>query len=149
MYLICYCLVLKESITPSNLFSGLLNIKWEEGAPAPVGRTNHTAVWLNGLVGGGYESGILGGSFIMNYYDAANNSWNSPINTPYCYFAMTTLINKLLTAGGRLESYKRTNEVLTMDAGQLKNYSNMITARSHTTATGYQGMLMRNNRRWG
>ena len=29
-----------------------------------------------------------------------------------------------------------------MDAGQLKNYTKMITARSHATATGHQGMLI-------
>ena len=68
--------------------------------------------------------------------------WSSPINTPYCYFAMTTLNNKLLIAGGRDKSYKKTNQILTMDAGQLKNYTKMITARSYATATGHQGMLI-------
>ena len=29
-----------------------------------------------------------------------------------------------------------------MDTGQLKNYTKMITARSHTTATGHQGVLI-------
>ena len=119
-----------------------MNIKWEEGAPAPVGRDGHTAVWLNGLVyvGGGFETG--GASYIINCYDPVNNSWSSPINTPYCLFAMTTLNNKLLIAGGRDKSYKTTNQILTMDAGQLKNYTKMITARSYATATGHQGMLI-------
>ena len=120
-----------------------MNIKWEEGAPAPVGRAYHTAVWLNGLVyvGGGYETGPKA-SYIINCYDPVNNSWSSPINTPYCYFAMTTLNNKLLIAGGWDKSYKTTNQILTMDAGQLKNYTKMITARSYATATGHQGMLI-------
>ena len=122
-----------------------MNIKWEEGAPAPVGRVNHTAVWLNGLVyvGGGYETGARG-SYIINCYDPGKHSWNSrsPINTPYCQFTMTTLNNKLLIAGGQDKSNKTTNKILTMDAGQLKNYTKMITARSRATATGHQGMLI-------
>ena len=134
---------MKESTTPGDLFSGPVNIKWEEGAPTPVGRAGHTAVWLNGLVyvGGGTEIGWKL-SYIINCYDPVNNSWSSPINTPYGHFAMTTLNNKLLIAGGKDKSYKRTNQIFTMDAGQLKNYTKMITARSDATATGHQGMLI-------
>ena len=108
-----------------------------------MGCSGHTAVWLNGLVyvGGGFETG-LNPSYIINCYDPVNNSWSSPINTPYGHFAMTTLNNKLLIAGGRDKSYNRTNQILTMDAGQLKNYTKMITARSLATATGHQGMLI-------
>ena len=104
-------------------------------------RYGHTAVWLNGLVyvGGGLKTG--GPSYIINCYDPVNNSWSS-INTPYFFFAMTTLNNKLLIAGGRDKGYKITNQILTMDAGQLKNYTKMITARSLATATGHQGMLI-------
>ena len=108
-----------------------------------MGRIEHTAVWLNGLVyvGGGWETGWQS-SYDINCYDPVNNSWSSPINTPYCYFTMTTLNNILLIAGGNDKSNKRTNQILTMDAGQLKNYTKMITARSHATATGHQGMLI-------
>ena len=108
-----------------------------------MSRADHTAVWLNGLVyvGSGIETGWRG-SYIMNCYDPVNNSWSSPINTPYCNFAMTTLNDKLLIAGGMDKSNKKTNQILTMDAGQLKNYTKMITARSHATATGHQGMLI-------
>ena len=120
-----------------------MNIKWKEGAPVPVGRYYHTAVWLNELVyvGGGYETGYEE-SYIINCYDPVNNSWSSSINTPYCDFAMTTLNNKLITAGGRDRYYKRTTQVLTLDAGQLKNYTKMVTARSCATAAGHQGMLI-------
>ena len=108
-----------------------------------MGRVGHTAVWLNGLVyvGGGYETGLRS-SYIINCYDPVKNSWNSPTNTPYCYFAMTTLNDNLLIAGGKDKSYKGTNQILTMDAGRLKNYTKMITARSYATATGHQGMLI-------
>ena len=120
-----------------------MNIKWEEGAPAPVSRHGHTAVWLNGLVymGGGYETGWKA-SYIINCYDPVNNSWSSSINTTYCGFAMTTLNNKLVTAGGRDRSDKRTTQVLILDGGQLKKYTKMITARSSATSTGHQGMLI-------
>ena len=122
-----------------------MNIKWEEGVPAPVGRASHTAVWLNGLVyvGGGIED-EMGGSYTIHCYNPVKNSWSSTINTPYCYFAMTKLNNKLLIAGGWDRSLKVTNEIyiLTMDDGQFKNYTNMSTARRNTTATGHQGMLI-------
>ena len=55
---------------------------------------------------------------------------------------MTTLKNKLVTAGGKDRSSKRTNQILIMDAGQVKNYTKMITARSDATAAGHQGMLI-------
>ena len=120
-----------------------MNIKWEEGVPAPVSRINHTAVWLNGLVyvGGGIESGYKS-SYMINCYDPVNNSWSSSINTLYCCFAMATLNNKLVTAGGGDRTYNRTNQILLMDADQLKNYTKMITARSYATAAGHQGMLI-------
>ena len=55
---------------------------------------------------------------------------------------MTTLNKILLIVGGEDKSYERTNQILTMDAGQLKNYTKMTTARSYATATGHQGMLI-------
>ena len=120
-----------------------MNIKWKEGTPAPVGHCNHTAVWLNGVayVGGGIETGPKP-SYTINYYDPVNNLWSSPINTPYSLFAMTTLNNRLLIAGGTDKHYKRTNQIFTMDAGRLKNYTKMVTARSGAVAAGHQGTLI-------
>ena len=92
-------------------------------------------------MGGGNEAGVEA-SYIINCYDPVNNLWSSPINTPYYYFAMATLNNQLLIAGGRHESSKGTNQILTLNNGQLKNYTKMITARSCATATGHQGMLI-------
>jgi len=133
---------LKESTTPGDLFTGSVNIKWEEGAPSPVGCAGHTAVWLNGLVyvGGGYDTGVVP-SYTINYYDLVNNLWSS-INTPYCYFAMTTLNNNLLIAGGEDKDDETTNLILTMVAGQLKNYTKMTTARVDATAAGHKGILI-------
>ena len=108
-----------------------------------MGRAYHTAVWLNGLVyvGGGYEAGWKA-SFTINCYDPVKNSWSSPINTPYYYFAMTELNNKLLIAGGEDKSNKVTNQILIMDDGQLKNYTKMTIARLSAVAAGHQGMLI-------
>ena len=92
-------------------------------------------------MGGGVESGYKS-SYMINSYDPVKNSWSSSINTPYGYFTMTTLNNKLVTAGGEDRSGKKTNQILTMDAGQLKSYTKMITVRSHATAAGHQGMLI-------
>ena len=74
-----------------------------------MGCVDHTAVQLNGLVyvGGGSETRV-GASYTINCYDPLKNSWSSTVNTPYCYFAMTTLNNKLLIAGGEDKSYKVT-----------------------------------------
>ena len=133
---------MKGSTTPDDLVSGPVNIKWKEGTPAPVGYIRHTAVWLNGLVyvGGGIETGWKI-SFTINCYDPLNDSWSTPINTPYCKFAMVTFNNKLLVAGGE-DKIRKTNQVLTMDTGQLKEYTQMITARSLATAAGHLGMLI-------
>ena len=92
-------------------------------------------------VGGGLETGGRP-SYIIDCYDPVNNLWSSPIDTPYRHFAMTTLNDNLLIAGGQDKSHKTTNQILTMDAGQLNNYTNMMTARSLATATGHQGMLI-------
>ena len=113
------------------------------GATAPTSCCGHTAVWLNGLMylGGRFEA-RLKASYTINCYNPVNNKWSSPINTPYCHFAMTTLGNKLLTAGGLDTNIKTTNQILSLEAGQLKNYTNMIKARSHAVAAGHQGMLI-------
>ena len=119
-----------------------MNIKWEEGAPALVVHSVHTAVWLNRVVyvGGGFEA--EGASFTINCYDPVNNSWSSPINTSYSGFAMTTLNNRSIIAGGRDKHYKKTTQVLKMDSTELKYYTKMTIARSYAVAAGHQRMLI-------
>jgi len=117
-----------------------MNIKWQEGASAPVTDAYHTAVLHDGKVyiGGGYVS-----SYTINIYTPDNNSWSpSPINNPYKYFAMTTLNNQLITAGGEDRCFKVTNKIFSLDGDQLKEYTRMITPRCLATATGYQGTLI-------
>ena len=81
------------------MFSGPVNIKWKEGASAPVGGYGHTAVWLNELVyvGGGFSEISSIGSYIINCYNPTTNSWTSPIDVPYCFFTVTVLNNSLAT----------------------------------------------------
>ena len=132
-----------KSTTPVDLFSGPVNIKWEEGAPAPVNFDyGHPAVWLNGViyVGGGYETSLKY-SRRIDCYDPVNNSWSSPINTPYRLFTLTTLNNKLLTVGG-MKQNSRTNQILIMNDGQLTLYTKMMLSRVATSAASHQGMLI-------
>ena len=92
-------------------------------------------------MGGGYEAEFKP-SYNINCYDPVNNSWSSPINTPNNFFAMTTLNNRLIVAGGMDKLYKKSNQILTLDSTELINYTKMITARSYAVAAGHHGMLI-------
>ena len=128
---------------PSNLFSKPVNINWEVGAAAPVNFRGNTAVWLNGLVymGGGYENEVQG-SYSIHRYDPVKNLWIPPFHAFYCFFAMTTLKDGLITVGGQDKSFMRTNQILSMEAGGLRNYTKMITPMSSAMAVGHQAMLI-------
>ena len=124
-------------------------IKWQDGAPALVARVGHTAVWCGGKVyiGGGYEASVGSSSGTRSYridiYSPTNNSWSpSPINSSYYYFAMTTLNNQLITAGGVDRRGKGTKKIFSLDGYHLKEYTRMITPRYYSTAAGYQGTLI-------
>ena len=98
---------------------------------------------LNGLVyvGGGTETG-WNRSYTIFSYDPVNNLWSSAINTPYSFFAMTTLNNNLLIAGGMDKNHEYTNHILRLNADHFMKYNMMHIARSSSTAVGYQGMLI-------
>ena len=123
-------------------------IKWKELAPLPVGCSAHTAVLLGGSVyiGGGYEGTNNDDkqySYRLDVYNLTTNQWSpSPITTPYSWFAMTTLDDKLVTAGGRTKNGEVVNKVLVLIAGQWKDYSEMPTARYAAAAVGYHSMLI-------
>jgi len=128
----------------SNLSNAPLSIKWQEGSPAPVSRAFHTAVLHDGKVyiGGGDENGYFP-SYRIDVYTDAKNSWSaSPIYTSYCYFAMTTLNNKLITVGGKDRGYKVTNIMFLLDGDQLNEYTVMTSPRYYTTAAGHQETLI-------
>ena len=106
--------------------------------------SNHTAVLLEGKVyiGGGNE-GPSSPSYRVDVYDVANNCWDpSSITTAYCDFAMTSLNERLIIAGGRDKCQKVTNLVFSVDGSELKNYTKMITPRALATAAGYQRTLI-------
>ena len=118
-------------------------VKWEELAPLPVGRTAHTAVLLGGVVyvGGGYEGNSADDyhdSYRLDVYNLTTNQWSStPITTPYCWFAMTVLDDKLVTAGGATKNDEDIKNVLVLNSGEWTYYSEMPTARHYANAIGY------------
>ena len=123
-------------------------IKWKELATLPVGHYGHTAVLLGRVfyVGGGYEGTSIFNqqdSYRLDVYNLTTNQWSSsPIITPYCYFAMTVLDDKLVIAGGRTKNNEFVKKVLILDAGQWKDYGEMPTVRCYATAVGYRSMLI-------
>ena len=129
-----------------NIFSK--TIKWKELAPLPVGHTVHTAVLLGGsvYVGGGFEGTSNEDyqySYRLDVYNLTTNQWSSsPITTPYSFYAMTVLDDKLVTAGGTTKNGGAVKKVLVLNVGQWKDYSEMPTARYCATAVGYHSMLI-------
>ena len=122
-------------------------VKWKELAPLPVCRSAHTAVLLGGVVyvGGGFEgsSNDYKACYRLDVYNLTTNQWSSsPITTPYNWFAMTVLDDKLVTAGGRTKNDEIVKKVLVLNAGQWKDYSEMPTTRSSAIAVGYHSMLI-------
>jgi len=134
----------------SGLFDRPVKIKWQEKANCTSnGGAYHTAVLCNGkiYIGGGDE-GRVGSrygteSYRIDVYIPANNSWSpSSINTPCYYFAMTTLNNQLIIAGGKDRNDKVTNRILSLDGDHLMEFARMLTPRHWATAAGYQGTLI-------
>ena len=120
-----------------------MNIKWRQGVSAPVDRAYSTAVFHKGkvYVGGGVEpNGYPSGR--IDIYNPTDGRWNrSPISTSCFYFAMTTLNNQLIVAGG-LSNYKPIKQIFILERDQLKEYIQMITPRCDASAAGYQGVLI-------
>ena len=146
MGIILFCLQQPVADSQVNIFKK--TVKWEELAPLPVGCTAHTAVLLGGnvYVGGGYENRNNNDkqySYRLDVYNLTTNQWSpSPITTPYYWFAMTVLDDKLITTGGLTKNDEAIKKVLVLNAGQWKDYSEMPTARCHATAVGYHSMLI-------
>ena len=139
---------LQQPVADSQVDIFSKTVKWEELAPLPVGRKGHTAVLLGGnvYVGGGFEVTSINDkkdSYRLDVYNLTTNQWSSsPITSPYCWFAMTELDDKLVIAGGLTKNNKVVKKVLVLNAGQWKDYSEMPTARSCATAVGYHSMLI-------
>lgn len=124
---------MKES---PDLFSGLQNIKWQDGSLVPAIHEAHIAVLHDGMV---Y---IGGGNYRIDIHNPANNSWShSPVKIPIRWFAMTTLNNQVIIAAGKLRN-KVTNKVFLLDSNQIKEYTKMIMPRYDAAAAGHQEMLI-------
>ena len=134
-------MVLKESTIPDvDLLSGPVNIKWEEGTPLPVATAFHTAVLFNGAI---YVGGGLcdGDAYYNTYiYHPDTNKWDA-IFTPHVLFGMTVLVDKLIIVGG-ISINEFTNELLVLENGQWKDYTQMPTARAYTSAVSYHSMII-------
>ena len=136
---------MKESSIP-DLFSGPVNIKWEEGAPAPVGGTHHTAVLYKGVIYmGGGETRDDGKTLFpptLDIYHTDTNTWNT-IDTPNRSFAITILTGKIVIVGGRTtRGGMATNKVLKLENCQWKDYTEMPTARFYATAVSHQSIMI-------
>ena len=122
--------------------------KWEELAPVPVCHNGHTAVLLGGniYVVGSTEGGSLNDctdSYRLDIYNLTTNQWSpSPIISPYRWFAMAVLLNKLVIAGGASKNKEVVKKILVLNGGQWKYFSEMPTARFYATAIGYHSMLI-------
>ena len=138
----------QDSIDSS--FQNTKQIKWRDGAPAPVQLVPYSALYLNGLVYVGGHSMEISNAYKIYMFDLIKNSWlSSSIKTPYCSFAMVAMHNKLLIVGGtkRVKLFRRikcTKKVLVLDetSCQWKAYSQMNTPRSGATAVGHKEMLI-------
>ena len=127
-----------------DLLTEPVNIKWEEGAPAPVATSSHTAALFNGsiYVGGGVcvDSDD---KYKINIYHPDTNKWDDATDTPHAFFAMTVLVDKLIIVGGKVRgSSKATNKLLTLQSDWWKDYSQMLTARFFASAVSHQSMMI-------
>lgn len=117
-------------------------------APLPVGRSTCIAVLLHGsiYVGGGFEGRRVDdhiNCYRLDVYNLYTDRWDpSPIATPYRAFAMTSLDDRLIIAGGLVSNDEITNKVLSLSAGQWREYNELPTARSCATAVGCHSMLI-------
>jgi len=108
-----------------------------------VGHSANTAVFLNGkiYIGGG-ERRLQHPLYQINIYDADNDSWSSPVTTQHCYFAMTSLNNCLIIAGGVNQRGVPTDQIFMLNNDLLNEYTKMKRPRGWATAVGYQKMLL-------
>jgi len=131
----------KESTIP-DLFSGPVNIKWEERTPGPVG-SDHIAVLYNGViyVGGGWTNDKIQRPHTLDMYHTDTNTWDT-IDTPHKGFVVIVLAGKVVIAGGKTRGKEVTNKVLVLESGQWKDYTEMPTARWKVTAVSHQSMMI-------
>ena len=123
-------------------------IKWRDGAPAPVKLVSYSALYLNGLVYVAGHGTKIHTAYRIYIFNPVKDSWVS-IKTPCCSFDMVTMHDKLITIGGtsRVKWFRRiksTNKVLVLNESsyQWQDFSQMNTPRSGATAVSHQNMLI-------
>ena len=95
-------------------------------------------------IGGGFEGNSAkddADSYSLFVYNPSINYWNS-ITTPYSFYGMAVLDEKLLIVGGGTKSGEISDDILYLTTGQWKNYNKMPTAGCAITAVGYSSMLI-------
>ena len=119
-----------------------MNIRWDQGAPAPVDRAGHSVVECNGAIyiGGGWY-GDDQYHYQIDIYHPSTDKWDS-MNTPHALFAMTVLTNKLVIVGGLTSGGHNTNNVIVLENNNFKDFTKMPTIRCRATAVNYQSMMI-------
>jgi len=110
-------------------------MSWEEAAPAPVGRCNHSAILLNNLiyVGSGVESGGKV-SFTIDVYNLDDEKWGKSIDTPWSDFGVAIFNNKLFIIGGKSKKGDTSKIVRSLEqSNKWEEITSMSTARSNCT----------------
>ena len=124
-------------------------INWRDGTAMQVKLLPNSALYFNGLVYVGGHSTKMHTAYRIYVFDPVNDSWMSSFKTPYSFFAMTTIHDKLITVGGttRVKWFRHlqcTNKLLVLDerSYQWQDYSQMNTPRSGPTAVSHKNMLI-------
>ncbi|XP_065905003.1 uncharacterized protein [Dysidea avara] len=128
-----------------DVFSGPVSIKWREGTPAPENQAYHTAVFHEGniYVGGGINQQKGDPSFKIEVYNPEKDMWGASIDLSRCWFALTTLNNRLVIAGGQTSGLKVTKKIFLLESYRLKLYCTKMTKpRFKASAVGHQGTLI-------
>jgi len=124
-------------------------IKWRDGAPAPVKLVAYSALYLNDPVYVAGHGTKIHTAYRIYIFDPVKDSWVSSIKTPCCSFAMVTIHDKLITVGGTMRvkwvrRIKCTNKVLVLNetSYQWQDFSQMNTPRSGATAVSHKDILI-------
>ena len=119
-----------------------LPLQWRRGKDLPIGIYRNNAVVLNGRVCiGGGDWSAHSSEYIVQQYSPESGEWSKLPNAPVRGFAMTSLNDQLVLAGGGGDHDK----ITVWDSGRGKwghPYPPMPTGRPLSAAVGYQNYLI-------